>query len=74
MVARLMRRALEDAGAEVLDPAEGSPFDPEQMEAMMRVPVAEEARDDTVAHVIQRGYLFRGHLVRPARVSVYKVD
>lgn len=74
LVERKFHRALEDAGCEVLDPEEGSPFDPERMEAMMRVSVDEAERDDTVAHVIQRGYLFRGHLVRPARVSVHKVD
>lgn len=74
LVERKFHRALEDAGAEILDPDEGAPFDPERMEAMMRVAVDEASRDDTVAHVVQRGYLFRGHLVRPARVSVYKVD
>ncbi len=74
LVERKFVRALEDAGAEVLSPSEGAIFDPEQMEAMMRVPVDDEDRDDTVASVFAKGYAFRGNLVRPARVSVYKVD
>ncbi|MBT8337764.1 MAG: nucleotide exchange factor GrpE [Gemmatimonadetes bacterium] len=74
LVERKFLRALQDAGAEILSPASGSPFDPESMEAMMRVPVEDEALDDTVSDVFAKGYLFRGHLVRPARVTVNKVD
>ncbi|MEK9502256.1 nucleotide exchange factor GrpE [Gaopeijia maritima] len=74
LVERKFHRALEESGAELLEPEEGSAFDPEKMEAMMRVPVEDEALDDTVAGVFARGYLFRGHLVRPARVSVHKAD
>ena len=33
-----------------------------------------EALEDTVADVFAKGYLFRGHLVRPARVTVHKAD
>ncbi|NNK64198.1 MAG: nucleotide exchange factor GrpE, partial [Gemmatimonadetes bacterium] len=36
--------------------------------------VEDEALDDTVSDVFAKGYLFRGHLVRPARVTVNKVD
>ncbi len=74
LVERKFVRALEDAGAEVLTPDEGAAFDPEKMEAMMRVPVDESELDDTVASVFAKGYNFRGHLVRPARVSVNKAD
>jgi molecular chaperone GrpE len=74
LVERKFMRALEDAGAEILSPGSGSVFDPERMEAMMRVPTDDEAMDDTVADVFAKGYLFRGHLVRPARVTVHKAD
>lgn len=74
LVERKFVRALEDAGAEVLSPPAGTPFDPERMEAMMRVPVDDGELDDTVSNVFGNGYLFRGHLVRPARVSVHKAD
>lgn len=67
-------RTLEDAGAEVLAPEPGTRFDPESMEAMMRVPSDTEEEDDTVAQVFQKGYAFKGRLVRPSRVSVHKHD
>ena len=74
LVERKFTRALEDAGAEIIDPEVGAAFDPEKMEAMMRVTVDEMELDDTVASVFAKGYTFRGHLVRPVRVSVHKAD
>jgi len=71
LVERKFRQALESAGLEVLDPA-GEAFDPNTMEAMMKVPTEDPEQDERVAEVYQKGYRFRDHLVRPARVSVYK--
>lgn len=71
LVERKFLRALEDAGVEILDPV-GERFDPETMEAMMRVPAAAAEDDDHVDHVLQKGYRLKGHLIRPARVSVRK--
>jgi molecular chaperone GrpE len=73
LVERKLLKALTDAGLEALDPT-GEPFDPNTMEAMMRVPTEEEGQDETVHQVFQKGYLFKDQLVRPARVSVYKDD
>jgi molecular chaperone GrpE len=72
LVERKFVRRLEDAGVEVIDPAEGEPFDPERMEAMMRVGAESEEQDDSIAQVVQKGYTLKGTLVRPARVAVYK--
>ena len=63
--------ALQDSGAEIIDPL-GDSFDPERMEAIMRVPADNTEEDDTVAQVFQKGCLLKGILVRPARVSVRK--
>jgi len=73
LVERKLLKALTDAGLQAVDPA-GEPFDPNTMEAMMRVPTEEEDQDETVHQVFQKGYLFRDQLIRPARVSVYKDD
>ena len=73
LVERKFFRVLEEAGVEVVDP-EGEEFDPNTMEAMMRVPAGSEENDDIVERVFQRGYTFKGLLVRPARVSVYKAS
>ncbi len=70
LVERKFVRVLEDSGVEMIDPA-GEPFDPERMEAMLRVPVESEEQADTVAQVFQKGYTLKGILIRPARVSVH---
>ena len=72
LVERKFRQALEAAGVEMLEPA-GEKFDPNTMEAMMRVAAESEEEDDFVQDVMQKGYVLKGHLVRPARVSVKKV-
>ena len=74
LVERKFMRALQDAGTELVAPETGEAFDPQTMEAMMRVPAEDAAQDDTVAQLFQKGYLVDGNLVRPARVSVFKAD
>lgn len=71
LVERKFSRMLEEAGAEVIDPA-GQRFDPQIMEALMRVATESAELDDTVAQVMQKGYTLKGTLMRPARVAVYK--
>lgn len=71
LVERKFMRVLEDSGVEVINP-QGERFDPEIMEAMMRIPAESEDQDEEVAQVFQKGYALKGVLVRPARVSVYK--
>ena len=71
LVERKFFRMLEDAGVEIVDPA-GETFDPNTMEAMMRMPAESDEDDDKVERVFQRGYTLKGLLVRPARVSVFK--
>jgi len=73
LVERKFLKALTDAGLESVDPT-GEVFDPNTMEAMMRVPTEEEGQDETVHQVFQKGYLFKDQLIRPARVSVFKDD
>ncbi len=73
LVERKFARMLQDAGVEAQDPT-GEAFDPERMEAMMRVPAESPEADETVAQVFQKGYTLKGQLVRPARVSVFKHD
>ena len=70
LVEKKFVRVLEDRSVEMMDPV-GQPFDPEVMEAMMRVPAESSDQLDTVAQVFQKGYSLQGVLVRPARVSVY---
>jgi molecular chaperone GrpE len=71
MVERKLVRMLESAGLETVD-AKGERFDPALHDALMMVPTPERSEDDTVGEVLQPGYVFRGSLVRPARVQVRK--
>jgi molecular chaperone GrpE len=73
LVERKLLKALNAAGLEVQDPT-GEIFDPNIMEAMMRVPTEDDGQDGTVHQVFQKGYTLKGQLVRPARVSVYRDD
>ncbi|MBR43023.1 MAG: nucleotide exchange factor GrpE [Gemmatimonadetes bacterium] len=70
LVERKFARMLEESGIEVIDPV-GDEFDPERMEAMMRVPSDSQQQVGTVAQVLQKGYSLKDVLVRPARVSVF---
>ena len=71
LVERKFRQALEAAGVEMIDPV-GEPFDPNIMEAMLGVPTQDPEEDQKVQDVFQKGYSFKGHLVRPARVTVFQ--
>lgn len=71
MVERKFLRAMEALGLETID-AEGKPFDPTIHEALTTVPTDDEAQDNTVAQVFQKGYRLKGVLLRPARVVVRK--
>jgi molecular chaperone GrpE len=70
LVEKKFVRVLGESSVDMLDPS-GQVFDPETMEAMMRVPAESDEQVDTVAQVFQKGYSLKGILVRPARVSVY---
>lgn len=70
LVEKKFVRVIGDVGAEIIDPT-GEPFDPELMEAMMRVPAESDEQADTVAQVFQKGYSLKGILIRAARVSVH---
>ena len=49
--------------------SEGQPFDPSYHEAVAIIPTS-EAEAETVMAEIQKGYLYRDQLLRPARVHV----
>ena len=68
MVLGQMVEILKKEGLEVIDP-EGEVFDPEYHEAMMVVET-DECPEDTVVEVTQKGYRFKGMLLRPALVNV----
>ena len=66
-VAQQMQSALENAGLEAI-PAKGQTFDPQKHEAIEEV--ESDLPSGTVAEEVQRGYLYNGEVLRPARVKV----
>ena len=63
------QEALKSSGAEPID-AVGKPFDPMKHEALEQV--ESEDQPGTVVDDVQRGYIFKGKVIRPSRVRVAK--
>ena len=71
LVEKKLRTVLSAAGLEPID-AENAQFDPNSMDAVAMVPAESPEDDDVVSDVFQKGYRFKGQLLRPARVRVKK--
>jgi len=69
MVEQKLLKALAGHGLEVVNPA-GEVFDPNVHEAISTAPAELPEQDNLVATVYQVGYVFKGQLLRPARVVV----
>ena len=69
MVEKKILKSLAGHGLELVNPLE-EPFDPNLHEAVGTEPAAVPEEDHLVARVYQVGYVFRGQLLRPARVVV----
>jgi len=68
----LMFQYLADEGVTPIESL-GQPFDPAVHEAVAVEPAAEaEVEENTVTAEFQKGYLYEGELLRPARVRVSK--
>jgi molecular chaperone GrpE len=63
-----MGAILDREGVEPVD-SMGLPFDPYEMEAVMRMP-SRDVSEGNVMQELQRGYRARGHLLRPSKVIV----
>ena len=66
---RLFLDRLREAGIEPIQ-ALNQPFDPHQVEAVGLIPVTDPALDQRVVEVVQRGYLYRDRLLRPAKARI----
>lgn len=59
---------LKKEGLEAIDPL-GEPFDPNYHEAVMKVE-NDKFDEDIISAVLQKGYMFKDRLLRPAKVEV----
>ena len=69
MILARLEEILRSVGLEVQEIEPGTPFDPHQHDALATC-VSEEHQEGTIADTLQPGYLYRGMLLRPARVRV----
>lgn len=69
MVEQKLLKSLAGHGLELINPA-GRPFDPAVHEAVATAAAESKDEDHVVSQVYQVGYLFKGQLLRPARVVV----
>jgi molecular chaperone GrpE len=70
MVYEQLMTLLKQEGLEEINP-QGHRFDPEVCEAVMAV-MSDDHEDETVVEVHQKGYKYKGNLLRPARATVSK--
>jgi len=70
MVSESFKRVLKELGLQELD-LQGKQFDPHTAEV---AEVVEGEKENTIVHVVQKGYILNGQLVRHARVTVEKVQ
>ena len=68
LIYQRMAESLKKMGLEPIE-TQGKTFDPNLHQAVERVPT-EEAEDQTILGEFQRGYNFKGKLLRPAMVRV----
>ena len=65
---KMLEKVMRDHDLAVIDPL-GQPFDPEFHEAVMVQP-SDEAEENTVIEVLQKGFRLHDRLIRPAMVVV----
>lgn len=68
LIYQRLSEILKKMGLEAMETV-GQPFDPNRHQAVERVPT-ESAPDQSILGEFQKGYLFKGKLVRPAMVKV----
>lgn len=68
-IAKAMHKFLEQFDVKAVDQA--AMFDPNLHEALMQV-AAEDKPAGTIVNVFEKGYTFKGAVLRPAKVSVVK--
>ena len=64
---------LKQQNVEVLAPEPGTPFDPNQHQALMQQP-SDKYEEPTVTQLMQKGYSQHGRVLRPAAVAVSKTS
>ena len=73
MIRNNLEKSLIADGAKQIE-ASGQRFDPKKMEAITTIPPSEEYPPNTVAQVLEPGWMLHDRVLRPARVIVTAVE
>lgn len=68
LIHRQFSQTLQKLSIQVIAPEVGSLPDPAYHEVISTVPAPEGVQPHTILEVVEAGYLYHGHLLRPARV------
>src|SRR6478752_3864399 len=68
-----MMNVLKQNQVEEIAPQPGTPFDPNQHQALMQQP-SDQYTEPTVTQLLQKGYALHGRTLRPAQVAVSKTS
>ncbi len=69
----LMIKVLNSQNVEEIAPTVGTPFDPNQHEALMQQP-NDKYKEPAVTQLLQKGYSLQGRILRPAQVAVSRTS
>ncbi|MCS7297509.1 MAG: nucleotide exchange factor GrpE [Bacteroidia bacterium] len=68
LIQRQFHHTLQKLSVQVISPEVGSLPDPAYHEVISTVPTPEGVQSHTIVEILEVGYLYQGHLLRPARV------
>ena len=71
MILQQMDQTFAQLGMELIDARTGAAFDPNVHEATGMIPPGDDSQPDTIAQELQKGFTYKGLVVRPARVLVF---
>lgn len=69
----LLIKVLNSQNVEEIAPQPGTPFDPNQHEALMQQPT-DQYKEPAVTQLLQKGYSLQGRILRPAQVAVSRTS
>lgn len=68
LMEKVFNKVMQEFGLVEID-AQGKPFDPYYHEALMEIQ-SDDVEEDTVAAVLQKGYMIGEEVLRPSKVQV----
>jgi molecular chaperone GrpE len=72
MAAKQFHQALVEEGLQIIEPGEGTVFNPQEHECSETIALPESKTENTVSELVLKGYKIGNYVLRPANVKVFK--